>query len=300
MIFYLNGLVRGMVGGSSCAEEPIYIVPAAHATGGSELLSGPQSRLILAGYSYGSIIAYHLPNSNRVIHLFETCSEGSAEQEIQLKASHLSSQTLKDFQARQEYNDTRENVGDAHLECLQSSSPLVVGGFESAACEQRIDKESRRSLNVRRSLDRARGKVKSKTHRLLIKKDESDDDSALEKTSNLVMPQICYLLISPVLPPMASLLTLFSSLSFKGRERDKHSSSHDDSCELTKSPSLAVFGNKDVFTSAKKVRTWAEKLSQIPGSTFQHREIDGAGHFWRESGVLEHMKNDIKEWESSL
>lgn len=61
-------------------------------------------------------------------------------------------------------------------------------------------------------------------------------------------------------------------------------------------PTLAVFGSKDVFTSSNRLRGWAEKQSRASHSTFEWEEIQGAGHFWREDGVMQALQQRIVAW----
>jgi hypothetical protein len=305
MIHYLNGLMSEKSRHLDDEEQPLSTVPSAVEGAQSYIKSPFHPRLVLGGYSYGSMITSHLPSSDCVLDLFKTAAKGSAEIEIQLRASHLSTQTLGNFRTRRQQRShgraslrlpaSQSNLGSSH-----SSSSVLVGGFESEAVEQRIDRESRRSLDVRRSLDRVRQKIHPRPHRVPDSNNESDEDVQSDSECNLIVPQICYLLISPVLPPIAAFATLFSRLSFRGRDPEKHISSKDDGHELARCPSFAIYGSKDFFTSVKKLRTWAEKLSRIPGSNFEHHEVDGAGHFWHDTVMLEQMKDRIREWESSL
>ena len=59
---------------------------------------------------------------------------------------------------------------------------------------------------------------------------------------------------------------------------------------------MAVFGSSDIFTSAKKLRSWAQSISARPNSSFQFVEIDGAGHFWHEDGVEKRLRLAVREW----
>jgi hypothetical protein len=61
-------------------------------------------------------------------------------------------------------------------------------------------------------------------------------------------------------------------------------------------PSCAVYGDRDTFTSQKKLRKWAEGLKQRPNSQFQFFEIDSAGHFWQENNAAERMRGSIEQW----
>jgi pimeloyl-ACP methyl ester carboxylesterase len=301
MIYYLNGLVSGTRHHLlDTKQELTTATPAVKKV--VSLAESNSMRLILAGYSYGSMIACHLPGIERVLRLFSNAAASSAESEIQLRASHLSSQTLRELEARQGRDRSRKSLrlsaSHSNLASSQLSPSVMVGGFESEATERRIDQ--RRSLDIRKSLDRVREKIHVRPHRLSDEKKESEDDTADHGKVNIMHPQICYLLVSPVLPPVATFATFFSTLSFKGDETEKHVSRKNSSLEIARCPSLAVYGDRDPFTAVKRLRNWARKASMIPGSVFQHEEVEGVGHFWRESGVLEQMKRHIKEWESSI
>jgi pimeloyl-ACP methyl ester carboxylesterase len=300
MICYLNGLMSGKCHHLLDIEQELSaVLPAIKVA--SLLAESTSPRLILAGYSYGSMITSHLPGIDCVVRLFSSAAAGSAESEIQLRASHLSSQTLRELEARQERDRSRRTLRlSASQSNLASSqpSPSVIGGFESEAAERRIDR--RRSLDVRKSLDRVREKIHVRPHRLADGTKEAEGDTADDGKLNIIHPQIYYLLVSPVLPPIATFATFFSTLSFKGQETEKHVSRNNFNVEIAKCPSLAVYGSRDPFTAVKKLRAWAREVSMVPGSLFEHHEVEGAGHFWRETGVLEQMEKHIKEWESSL
>jgi pimeloyl-ACP methyl ester carboxylesterase len=301
MILYLNGLTSGKR--HHLVDKEQALSTESSAIKGAVPLAEPHCiRLILAGYSYGSMIASHLPGVECVMRLFPRAAAGSAESEIQLRASHLSSGTLKELEARQERHHARQSLrlpaSQSNIGSPQLSPSVMVGGFESEAAERRIDR--RRSLDVRKSLDRVREKIHVRPHRLPDENKESEADRQGDVKLNILRPQISYLLISPVLPPVATFATFFSTLSFKGQQTESHVSRKNSNLEVARCPSLAVYGSRDPFTAVKKLRTWAREVSMVPGSVFQYHEVEGAGHFWRETDVLEQMKQHIKEWESSL
>ena len=303
MIHYLSGLVDGIIGSSETGEGQLSTVLSKTEEDGSSVQAKTSPRLILAGYSYGSMIASHLPSADSVVKLFKNAAEGSTESEIQLRALHLSSQSLKDLESRRERSRGRASIGvpGSHSNSETShSSSVLVGGFESEAVGNRIEKESRRSLDVRKSLDRVRDRMHSRSHRLTISSERSDADTEVKVQQSMAMPRVYYLIVSPVLPPVAAFATFFSTLSFKGIPKEKVLSGRHARHELAKCPSLAVYGSRDRFTSVKKLRAWADALSQISGSTFQYHEVDGAGHFWHETGALENIENHISEWASFL
>ena len=286
-----------------------------------------QVRLVLAGYSYGSMIASHLPPIDVVLNMFCTPTADSAEAEIGLRASTLAQLRNKDVQSRprneqQGRGRTSLRVSDA---CQPSSHTVSLGGFESESTSRRISRESsRRSMDVgvRQSLDRVREKFASRHG-------ASYDDSAPTETTTttttttttvvpdlqLVVPEVCYLLVSPLLPPVASFTTMFSSLSYAAKNKSSSASaaaaaaagegvpataSTPGSRELASHPSCAVYGDKDAFTSRRKLRKWAEHLKQQPDSRFDFFEIAGASHFWQESDAGERLKASVREWLGTL
>ncbi|KAJ5096019.1 hypothetical protein NUU61_005375 [Penicillium alfredii] len=114
---------------------------------------------------------------------------------------------------------------------------------------------------------------------------------------------VSYLLVSPLLPPISQLLTVFSSLSLNvtvETSRGRHVACPRPADQLTTHRTLALFGDQDNFTSAQKLRKWSSELAHVPHSQFQWREIDGAGHFWREDGVELRARQILAEWLSSI
>lgn len=304
MIYYLNGLLERTSSPSDKVEGQLSAVPSAGDGAGSFVQIKPVLRLILAGYSYGSMIACHLPSVSRVFEVFQNAAEGSAESEVQLRAVHLASQTWKGMESRQErsHRSVSLKVPASHRELgsSKSSSSVFVGGFESEAVEHRIEQESRRSLDVRKSLDRVREKIQTRPHQHRNSSEGLDPAGPEDSQNDLVVPQVCYLLVSPVLPPLATVATFFSTLSFHARRKEDMISGMDVSHEVAHCPSLAVYGNKDRFTPVKKLRIWARALNQMPGSNFGYHEVDGAGHFWHDTSALEQMKKHITDWTASL
>ncbi|KAF8429018.1 Alpha/Beta hydrolase protein [Tirmania nivea] len=111
--------------------------------------------------------------------------------------------------------------------------------------------------------------------------------------------QPSYLLISPLLPPLSSFLTLsiFSAAttsSIMSEELGKHK----------RGCILVVHGDTDMFTSAAKYRKWretwivTEEVGVIQTRTVV--EIAGAGHLWIEEGVIVQLVKAIGEWADGL
>ncbi|RMJ24912.1 hypothetical protein PHISP_04221 [Aspergillus sp. HF37] len=192
--------------------------------------------LILGGYSYGSLIASHLPATDVVVDLFRQAVSGTAPYEVCKIAEKIAAHS-------------KERLG------LQTQSPTA-------------DKPT-----------------------------TAIDGDGFDKISGST---VSYLLVSPLLPPLSQLLTVFSKLSLDlGVEipaQGKQIPCPKPATQLGEHRTLAIYGNQDGFTSAKKLRTWAAGLSERPQSQFQTREIDRAGHFWREDGVAIQARRVLEDW----
>lgn len=191
--------------------------------------------LVLGGYSYGSMIASHLPATDVVVSLFRQAVSGTAPYEICKIAEELA-------------GHSEERLHLPQSPTVDKSSPTI-------------------------------------------------DEGGLEEISRST---VSYLLVSPILPPLSNLLTLFSKLSLDvGVDmpaQGKQIPCPKPATQLCQHRSLALYGNEDGFTSAKKLRTWSGELSSVPQSQFQCREIDGAGHFWREDGVANQARHVLQDW----
>jgi len=223
--------------------------------------------LILSGYSYGSLIVTHLPPTSTILQRFETVSKGTAEAEIRLRAVSLAAQSNKDARL---YREAQEAPRGSH-EKLRPSARMIavaVGGDESEPGARRLSHESRRSMDsVRRSVERGRRKL-FRPH-----SSETSEEALLVESLlavNIATPRTYHLLISPLLPPVSMFATFFSNpLKMIPSTEER----------LRSQPTLAIYGDKDFFTSQKKLRRWAESMKEKPRSRFQFLEIAGASHF---------------------
>ncbi|KAJ5778158.1 hypothetical protein N7520_001404 [Penicillium odoratum] len=120
-----------------------------------------------------------------------------------------------------------------------------------------------------------------------------DDDGLRASTS------ISYLLVSPLLPPVSSFLTAFTTLSVQVGGRSAQASQARPARpadQLSVHRTLALFGDDDTFTSVGKLRRWSAELGRMPHSQFRGCEIEGAGHFWREDGVEHEAREILRDW----
>jgi hypothetical protein len=247
--------------------------------------------LILGGYSYGSFIAKSLPSLRIVAEVFASPSASSAQAEIILRARDLS----KQYMEKQEQQDKSKRGRDS----LRVSSGTLVGGFESEETSRRISRESsRRSLDlqgVRRSVDRIRNKPSTKGN--------TRHDSSYSSTPNTAeafatLPRVCYLLVSPLLPPITAFLSMSTQVRlpaslWKGKEYNWED-------QLQLHPGCCVFGHHDVFTSHRRLQKWSKKLQQDSEGRFSSYEVEPAGHFWQEEGAESGLRSAIDTWLGGL
>ena len=105
-----------------------------------------------------------------------------------------------------------------------------------------------------------------------------------------------YLLVSPVLPPLAH--TLVPPVSWTGLKGGVEKGTGFGALAC---PTLIVWGSVDSFTSNRRLKAWAERLSKAasPGM-LRWRDFEGVGHFWREAGVMKAMTGEVSEWVRGL
>ena len=259
-----------------------------------ELSSLPQStdpggmKLIIGGYSYGSLIATLLPPIDDIIHRFAEANKDTAEAEIRLRAVSLAAQWNKDALLYREAQQARKTRSHEKLRVLGCAMAVTVGGDESEPGSRRASRESRGSFDaVRRSVEKSRRKF-LRQHSSEV----SNHTLTVESLVKVPPPQTHYLLISPLRPPISILATMFSYLrsGYLARKEAK----------FLDHPTLVLYGDQDFFASQRKLRRWAENLISEPGSLFQFHEFTGAGHFWREQGVENQMRGFIREWTQDI
>lgn len=291
LVHYVEGLRASSAHMQSASvTDPILTpIPSAHALPSSPIDKENEGMtLILGGYSYGSLIATHLPTTQDILRRFETVTKGSAESEIKLRAGNLARQWTKDAKLYLEAQHARRSESQK-MRLSARATAVAMGGDESAPGDRRLSHEGRRSLDtLRRSMDRSRRKLGSRHH---SHSSHTSDFIAVKESLaplNIPLPRTCYLLISPILPPLSMFATMFSSI--------RSDRSPDCNGKFIHHPTLAIYGDDDFFTSQRKLRKWAERLKAPTGSQFQFREIAGAGHFWREEGADGQMRGCIRGW----
>lgn len=255
--------------------------------------------LILGGYSYGSLILRHLPPIPSILAPFSTPTPGTAASEILLRAHRLADQSNLSW-----INAARDHARQSRK---TASLGIVMGGEETSPEKRRSSREIRRRSvererdreggGARKSLDLGR-RVRSLSHRRSWRHTEpsqtpAEDSHEKEAGSPIVMPEVRYLLISPLTPPVSTLVAPGLGQRFWSREREVGE-------VVGKHVALAVFGDQDIFSSVRRTREWVGKMRAQAGSRFEHVEIAGAGHFWHEVGVEEMLRRALRGWEGCV
>ncbi|KAH9219181.1 hypothetical protein DL95DRAFT_359333 [Leptodontidium sp. 2 PMI_412] len=317
------------------------LLPATLETEGPATIN-TQPRLLLAGYSYGALITSLLPPIiSSIISPFQTPALGSAYAEIRLRAESLAAQQTLEINSQisallQTYTRRRGrslNADEILYAKGRKPSGVRMGGGEDLRRASHDSFRSRGSFSidapelVRKSVDRVRSIGKHKrmspkrhnTHdsissslnsrpgsrhslatSLADEKAVIDDEPVLKPLPGAVDGlQMGYLLVSPLQGIVNSLATLWTSKCW--REKDSIS---EHEMKFTVDPTLAIFGDDDVFVSARRLRAWSEKLrdTRREGGTghFRHIEVSGAGHFWHDRQAIKTLQDQIRSFVRDL
>ncbi|RKF82113.1 putative alpha beta-hydrolase [Golovinomyces cichoracearum] len=285
-----------------------------------KLLDGesyPRMRLILAGYSYGALVTMSIPaRIQTILSPFQNPPVDSIYARIRQKAKDLASQQshiiFLQFQ----------NLSHSHESSLLFSSDYQgkrpkskIGAPNEARLETRMhpqDGRVEKNFNEIRLTFRSRSSssLEFKTSGYANPPDRqrssfSTCNSLVDNITNLRVKRqpiemvgddisIAYLLVSPLQGILCDLLTLWTYRSW--RERNVLTELD---LKLQTNPTLAIYGDSDVFVSVKSLRNWAKKLQTCEGeetSQFQQSEIAGAGHFWHDSQSVERLRVEIRKF----
>lgn len=280
-----------------------------------------QPVLILGGYSYGSMIAAHLPSVEVVAGVFRHAQKGSMESEIEIRARdlgrdlkayfdmHSADMVLSIPGQRQNDSDTRgtrpkETVSSPSSSHSRSHSRNVtMGGYDSDVASKKISREtSRRSVDgerVKESIERFRRRLSQRDHRARGSPPSTPGAESPTPATDLplILPAIAYVLVSPLLSTVAGFATIFSKLKFMQRNTggDTNVANEIEYQELVRHPCCCIYGTKDVFTSDRKLRRWTDGLVATPGSQFVAVRAE-TGHFWQDAEGVLRLQQGLTEW----
>lgn len=248
----------------------------------SDLSSGESPLVILGGYSYGSLILKHLSPILSILQRFSNPLAGSAVDEILLRAHKLADQSNLEW-----INLARDAEHERRSKRHGHKTSVTIGGEETSPEQRRRSREVKRSLDVPRSLDLGH-RLRSLSHR---GRRAGNSTTSLEKTEvRLAVPEVRYLLVSPLTTPISTLAAPALGQKLWGRVTESTTTS------IGRFVSLAIYGDQDIFASAKKTRDWCDALKAEYGPKFSGVEVSGAGHFWVEKGVEKQLRAALSEW----
>lgn len=301
--------------------------------------------LLLAGYSFASLVLCRLPAVFTILNRFKSAENGTAATEIFLRARTLAIQHRKTIATRLQRGRRPSSTSPSKPAHWRNPSHVILGGEESdlASSRRRHSRgDSRGSCEAIRELPRT---IKSHMHRprsgqfhLRTSSDreqEQQHNTISSEPQKLLHQQqlqrqrqpisIRYLLISPVLIPLSTTLvppgipfisaTATATAGGGSTSLETEEKSTAAGVFSLQYPTLIAFGSSDTFTSSKKLCQWAERLAKDSAAvattattnttaTVPHpvdakvewTQIDGAGHFWREGGVMRELQGHIREW----
>ena len=294
----------------------------------------PKPVILLAGYSYGAMITSCLPPMLKAIIIpFQDPVRDSPYEEIRHRARFLATQQNESTKAEIATFLQRQKLKrgkSLQLEDLQvrkTSGGVRIGGEENLRRASHDSYRSRSSFTietpelVRRSVDRMRS-ITTKPPRLgssnsshgLEQRAESEagmdilslsgERESLTHEGEVLHPvegiidniQVAYLLVSPLVGFVENLAKMWSSKVsiFKGKERERETVDND--IKFAVDPTLALFGDDDIFVSIKRLRSWAGKLR----GEFSYKEIPRAGHFWHDHDARTELRSEINAFAKGL
>ena len=288
-LLYLLGL-RGSLSTASSSASPICEPTTAPSSATPIFKDSGPINLILGGYSFGALVTSQLPEIEDLMSNFNHVSKGSAAAEIRLRATRLSKDRSEEGR-RLHHRGQTLTVEDA----LDNTS---YGGEECEPGSRRPSRESRRSMDVvRKGVEASKVRLHLKTRNSEDVQNSQETEDSLEALS-IPPSRLHYLLISPLLPPAASFLTMFSNKRWQpqGSTSSPSTSWNQGEERFRRNLTLAVYGSNDFFTSSKKLQKWAKNLASVSETKFTYKEVIGAGHFWQEAGAAEELEAAITRW----
>lgn len=271
---YLSYLRPNPPPGAAFAPDPSPVTPTAPET---HQLDEQAPIVVLGGYSYGSLILRNLPPLPSILQPFAAPIPGSAAHEILLCAHKIADQDNLEFINTARDRERSRRRGHEH------KLSVKMGGEETSP-------EIRRSFDGRRSLDIG-SRLRSLSHGHRRGKDASPQPPAgPEKKPAIQVPDVRYLLVSPLTPPT-------STLAAPAFARGFWSKSGNEDVTLKIHKTLAVYGDQDMFASTRKIREWVARMDVENQGDFRGVEVTAAGHFWHEQGVERQLREALQLWE---
>ncbi|ESZ99210.1 hypothetical protein SBOR_0417 [Sclerotinia borealis F-4128] len=258
-----------------------------------------QPLLLLAGYSYGSLITINLePSLFSILAPFQQPASGSAHADIRSRARFLATQQNEAIETKyallragSRWRGRSLHLGEqtTNHSTRISSSGIRMGGDEDIrrTSHDMYGSGVRRSysvekpMKIRKSLDRIKSVInhgsprrgssynstanRSQDSDANVENSEKHTQDKKGDTTDILGDNIklAYLLVSP-LPPDGMINNLASIGSFRpaflfGKQNNKT----ENDVKFTIDPTLVIYGTGDFFVHVKTFERWTEKLSSI-------------------------------------
>lgn len=250
-------------------------------------------RMLLAGYSYGTLVLARLPALQTVLERFQHAAAGTAAREMLFRAGILAAQTLE---------TTRNLRRESGRESLRPADDTVA-----AAATPSFESEFDIGIDGKAEIDNDDDDCPSTAAAAAAATTTAAaaaDDPHTPANNPLPPLSTTYLLISPVLFPFPFPATLlppgppFARTNLNLNLHNLTTTSAGQMPTFLHHTTLAIFGSGDGFTARKRLRTWAARMearSEGEGA-FEWREVEGSGHFWREEGVMGELVRGVRGW----
>ncbi|KAJ4393163.1 hypothetical protein N0V93_002370 [Gnomoniopsis smithogilvyi] len=299
--------------------------PASVSMPTNELAGNMNAVLLLCGYSYGAMITQHLPPLTELLVPFATPPTASAAADIRLRAQHLAEKqnTIlasarlaastshrhnafggmrvggdEDPRRSQEHGSRRSFSMDAEEKIRKGVAELMraAKGGHHLGAHHRDKKGNRAGQKHVKEMSESAQQVETK------------EPETLPAVEDLVVPRVAYLLVSPPVGWATNLMTMnmggfFGKRPKTPKTKNAGATASRDTAEMLKlveNPTLAIYGDADIFVAVKKFREWASKMQAEPGSKFRAHEISTAGHFYVEQGTLQRLAEAVKAFSGEL
>lgn len=269
---------------------------------------GESPVLLMGGYSYGSMVTSRLPPIDQLLANFASPDASSNAAQIRLRAENLASKQNLIL------GSARAAILGRRKQGTPTKRGVRIGGDEGGGSPRKSHESSgRRSLShdVEEKLRKSMDDFMAKTRPLRRHTKGTDPvtphsvepatppaGGKLPAVTGLIVPRPAYLLVSPLVGLVTRLATMSLIPSALARAKEPGEAAAES--KLVHNPTLAVYGDEDIFVAVQKLRAWTKNLQESQGSRFQGREIATAGHFWVEEGVLYSMRDLVDEFASSL
>lgn len=285
------------------------------------------------------MITTNLPSLETMLASFSTPACGSPAAEIRQRAQHLAATqntvlgsaraAARERQAGKSYRkslglrvggdeDKRKSHDSRRSFSLDLEDRIHKGMAELRTKTRMGHKKGRASGGASGSHEPAAGRTS------VEETPEQAAPESLTSVPNRTVYRPVYLLVSPLQGVVTNLATLsipspLATLSRKlpvrsfswsgqktspsggrGRAAPMGASTSEAELKLITHPTLAIYGDSDVFVAARKLREWASRLEGVPDSKFRAHEVSTAGHFWFQGSAPSILRDAIRIFAGGL